>query len=795
VADAIEQNDSLPIGAAELLDDLPDAVVIARPDLSLEYINSAGLELLGFDLADLQGMKLLDVVDATELAENPLQLDRIREDRPNLNTRRLVRKDGSTVAVEINAKLLGNGSLRFIGRDATERLNAERRVQEALAEARAATDAIRESEERLRALFERTSVPMSLSDLDDRITAVNPAFAALLGWDASELVGCTYAELTHPDDIERSAEITIAAQRVNSGGHPTSARFEKRYVARDGRIEWCDVTVSPLYEPHGPLAGHVVVAVPVNDAKLAEAALERRAEELAALVQIDRTVLSGDSTAEILDGTLDHLFPLLSCLGIIVSAVYPEEKRTRVLAAVGLPPELVNVGADVPVRGSLDDLVAGRTRTIPDLDAAESNPSYDVGRALGGRSLVFVPLIAAGSLFGVLSIVLAKPGGLAPEELDFVEHAASALGLALRHAQLREELERSAVELAARVEERTADLARALESAEREQALLRSVLDAAPDTIQAVDLEGRVLFSNEPEELVSTLSGANGDGGSNGDSGPVDPGAASLREIEIVGSGRTVSHYAAPIRQGGSIIGRINVLHDVTAERQAEQLKDELLATVSHELRTPVTSIAGFAELLGHPNLSSDKRDRYIAYVRSESERLIGVVNDLLDLQLIERSSLALDLEPVDLRELVGGIVEVQRRSSGRELVFEEGRAAEVACDAARIRQVVENLVVNAVKYSEDAPVQVRVEKHPHAVRVEVQDHGAGIPPAERSRVFERFFRGSEARMRRIRGTGIGLALCREIIEAHGGEINLTSEPGKGSTFWFELPLDDGASP
>lgn len=787
MADALEQNDSLPLGAAELLDDLPDAVVIARPDLSLEYVNSAGLELLGYDLAELAGMNLLDVVDVTELAENPLQLDRIREGASNLNTRRLIRKDGSPVAVEINAKLLGNGSLRFIGRDATERLDAEHRVQAALAEARAAAEAIRESEERLRALFERTSVPMSMSDLDDRIVAVNPAFAALLGWEEAQLLGCTYAELTHPDDIERSAEITIAAQRVNSGGLPTSARFEKRYLARDGRIEWCDVTVSPLYEPEGALAGHVVVAVPVNDAKLAEAALERRAEELAALVQIDRTVLSGDSTAEILDGTLDHLFPLLSCLGIIVSAVYPEERRSHVLAAVGLPPELVNIGTDVPLRGPLDDLIAGQTRTVPDLGGAESNPSYDVGRALGGRSLVFVPLTAGGSLFGVLSIVLAKPGGLAPEELDFVEHAASSLGLALRHAQLREALEQSAADLAGRVDERTADLALALESAEREQALLRSVLDAAPDTIQAVDLEGRVLFSNEPEELVSTLSGANGDNGP-----AIDPGAASLREVEVAGGSRIVSHYAAPIRQGGSIIGRINVLHDVTAERQAEQLKDELLATVSHELRTPVTSIAGFAELLGHPNLPADKRDRYVAYVRSESERLIGVVNDLLDLQLIERSGLQLELDEVDLRELVVGIVEVQRRSTERAIELEDGPAAMVTCDAARIRQVVENLVVNAVKYSEATPVTVRVSTQPDAVRVEVEDRGTGIPVAERRQVFERFFRGSEARMRRIRGTGIGLALCREIVKAHKGEIDLTSETGKGSTFWFELPLTSG---
>lgn len=662
MADAVEQNDSLPIGAAELADDLPDAVVIARPDLSFEYVNTACLELLGYEYDELTRMSLLDVIDRTELDENPLQLDRVRELGSHLNTRRLVRKDGSTVAVEINAKLLGNGSLRFVGRDATARLDAERRVNTALAAA------------------------------------------------------------------ERAAD----------------------------------------------------------EARAAEAALERRAEELAALVRIDRTVLSGDSTAEILDATLDHLFPLLSCVGMIVSTVQPERRVGHVIAAVGLPPDVVNVGEDVPIRGSLDDLMAGITRTVPDLDDAESNPSYDVGRSLGGKSLVFVPLTARDTLVGVISIVLAKKGGLEREEQQFVEHAATSLALALRHSQLREALEASAVELAGRVDERTEDLALALEAAEREQALLRSVLDAAPDTIQAVDLEGRVLFSNEPEELVSTLSGTTGS-----DEPPGDPAAASLREVEIADSGRVVSHYAAPIRQGGAIIGRINVLHDVTAERQAEHLKDELLATVSHELRTPVTSIAGFAELLGHPSLSTDKRDRYIAYIRSESERLIGVVNDLLDLQLVERATLVLDLEDVDLRELVGGIVEVQRRSSGREISLDGGPPALVRCDPARIRQVVENLVVNAVKYSEATPIEVRVLDGPGVVRVEVQDQGSGIPVAERSRVFERFFRGSQARMRRVRGTGIGLALCREIMKAHGGEIGLTSEEGRGSTFWFELPTGE----
>lgn len=258
-------------------------------------------------------------------------------------------------------------------------------------------------------------------------------------------------------------------------------------------------------------------------------------------------------------------------------------------------------------------------------------------------------------------------------------------------------------------------------------------------------------------------------------------------------SGRWINRYTVPVRTGGAEpVGRLYVLRETTAERATEQLKSELVATVSHELRTPLASVLGFAELLVTRRLDAKTRTEYLQTIHDEALRLTSLVNNFLDLQRIEAGGFTLAIEPFNLGALLqrqAGLYSQQSPAHSIELEL-AGDGVIVAGDADRIGQVIGNLLSNAIKYSpEGGIVTVGTRTSEEVVRVSITDHGIGIPAAQQHKVFTKFFRADSTDTREIGGTGLGLALCREIIGSHGGSIGFESEQTRGSTFWFELPI------
>jgi len=224
---------------------------------------------------------------------------------------------------------------------------------------------------------------------------------------------------------------------------------------------------------------------------------------------------------------------------------------------------------------------------------------------------------------------------------------------------------------------------------------------------------------------------------------------------------------------------------------ESERLKTELVSNVSHELRTPLASVLGFSDLLLKRDVDPDDRRRYLQLIRSESARLATLLNDLLDLQRHELGVLRLIREEIDLNELLRVQVTLySAQSQFHELKFHPApEPLLVLVDQDRLAQVVGNLISNAIKYSpEGGEVVITADSSHGEARVRVRDSGMGIPPEHESQIFTKFFRGDAARKRGIGGTGLGLVLAQQIVQAHGGTIGFETEPGQGSTFWIRIP-------
>jgi signal transduction histidine kinase len=242
------------------------------------------------------------------------------------------------------------------------------------------------------------------------------------------------------------------------------------------------------------------------------------------------------------------------------------------------------------------------------------------------------------------------------------------------------------------------------------------------------------------------------------------------------------------------------LLRDITHEKELDRLKSQLLSTVSHELRTPLASIKGFATTLLRQDVAwdEDTRREFLAIIDQESDRLSELIGNLLDMARVEAGTLRVEPEPTNLRPIVTETVGTFRlMTSQHQFQIKMPRhVPQVMADPRRVRQVLRNLVENAVKYSPaGGPIVIAVEVHADAVQIGVTDRGIGIQPEHLDRIFDRFYQVDNASTRKVGGSGLGLSICKAIVEAHKGRIWVESQVGIGSSFYLTLPVADDTGP
>lgn len=274
-----------------------------------------------------------------------------------------------------------------------------------------------------------------------------------------------------------------------------------------------------------------------------------------------------------------------------------------------------------------------------------------------------------------------------------------------------------------------------------------------------------------------------------------------LQQPGYLGAERTVGDRSlelllAPFDQESAEGGVMVVIHDVTDRRRTEELRREFVANVSHELRTPLTNIRSYAETLadGAGEIPPAMEKNFLGVILNESDRMTHIVQDLLTLSRFDSGKSELRLAPFPFDQAVRDIysavlMEAQRRGHRLSLDLEP-TLPQMVGDRERILQVMMNVVSNAIKYTPDGgQIRISAGRSGEQVWMEVSDNGIGIPPEDRPRIFERFYRVDKARSRESGGTGLGLSIAREIVERHEGTIFLVDRPGPGTTIRIELPI------
>ena len=236
---------------------------------------------------------------------------------------------------------------------------------------------------------------------------------------------------------------------------------------------------------------------------------------------------------------------------------------------------------------------------------------------------------------------------------------------------------------------------------------------------------------------------------------------------------------------------------NVSKEMALAKLKSDFVSNVSHELRTPLSLIRLYAETLEMGRMvSPDKYQEYYQIIRKESERLTALINNILDFSRIEAGRKEYDFRETDISELVRNTLESYKYQIEQQgFAFEEKiePVPPMRVDREALARSLVNLVNNALKYSQDRKfIGVNLYRKNGSVKLEVVDHGIGIPSQEQDRIFEKFYRVGDPLVHNTKGSGLGLSLVRHIVNAHGGDVSVDSTPGEGSTFTITLPVERG---
>lgn len=814
-----------------------DAVILTGPDMRILFANQRAIDMYGFD--NLSRMIGVPVVELFALEDPTCVLDQIMA---NLRDGRLEnaefmfrRRDGECFPGELSISVLrdGDGELQGtigIVRDVTERKRAEaaerqqRVFAEALYNAAAALNSTLDLDQVLDRILENVEpvVPhdgANIMLLEDGVVRVKRCRGY---YDQHDFVDHLLAlegqlsEFYYLQEMARTRRPVVVSDVPGSPHWATNQpkNWMRSYVGapitREGELMGfinADSAEPGAFTPeHGErlrvFAEQIALAIHNAQLYASEKARREVAEKLYRASAALGASLERDQVFSLI------LEQLGQVLRYDVAAIEQEQDDELVVQAVRGVPEVMHLSG--LTWDTLDLLPHGRVGRQQSVfavsNAGQSYPFYAQRfRDLTGLSVgswLGVPLISRDQTIGLLAIARLAVDPFTPEEIElataFSSHAASAL----QNARLYAELENYSSILAQAIREATSELRQTLEQRE-------VILHNSPDSVLLLEADGSIELVNRTFQQVFEMKLEDVYGMQ--PIGLIDEASAASfqqalqaviaeqtpRRIEAIARTRSGRRFdadiaLAPVVENHTLYGIVCSLRDISTLKDIERMKDALVSTAAHELRTPLTTIQGFSELLLSRELSPERQARYLRFINEQSLQLASIIDNLLDLSRLEAGyGFQIAPEPVDIGKLVveAALPFVETSPLHTFDMVDLSHLPPVFADPARLSQVVRNLVCNAVKYSpEGGVVRIRGWVSDDLVHISVEDEGIGIPREKQPFLFEKFYRVDTSDSA-VGGTGLGLSICKLIVEQHGGRIGVKSEPGKGSTFTFCIPL------
>ena len=533
-----------------------------------------------------------------------------------------------------------------------------------------------------------------------------------------------------------------------------------------------------------------------REAAVREAAARERLELLGrASLALEESLASlpGFGIASVLQTIADQARRLASAEFALVE-LDPDSTGTT---GWGVPPKDLTASSG-PVRGRATSLrVAARTEGFFRLEGLADAAEFAAFQHSGGLdSLLGMPITFRGRRAGFLIVGNRRDTARFDEDDEnTLRMLAGRAGIALETARL---YQRAALE----------------------KTFLEGVIDEMPDGITLVDAKGRVIAHNRAARLMASAAGDETDAFGNQvllnartpdgekipwSALPVFAAAARgeqvlRREMVLVHGERQVAVLASAVPLFDARkqrVGAVAVYQDITTIRELERLRDEWSSLIAHDLRQPIGTVILTTDLLRQRRIAVTEGDvKALDRLETAASRLSGMIDDLLDVSRLDARNLTLNCHPVELEDLLVDCADRISTQTGASIRVVYDRAVpRLLADPGRLDQVLCNLLSNAVKYGErGAPVVVEARSLEHGAEVSVTNYGSGIEAAEIPRLFARFHRTASARRSATPGIGLGLYICKGLIEAHGGRISVSSVPGERTTFAFVLPTTLGRS-
>jgi PAS domain S-box-containing protein len=433
------------------------------------------------------------------------------------------------------------------------------------------------------------------------------------------------------------------------------------------------------------------------------------------------------------------------------------------------------------------------------------------GLSTGYTSVITVPLMVGEEMLGVVTLGHPEVDAFTAEDQEMAQAAAMQMAVAINNAELFNLIRDQAEGLGTMLRTQQVEASRSM-----------AILEAVADGVLVTDDSGQITLFNHSAQTILRLPDTAVIGKSLEDFTGLfghaaqawmdtirgwasDPASFQVGETYAeritLDKQRVVAIHLAPVSLGEEFLGTVTIFRDITHQVEVDRLKSEFVATVSHELRTPMTSIKGYVDILlmGAAGQLTQQQTSFLDIVKTNTERLNILVNDLLDVSRIEAGKLELAITPLNLGAMIEEVVGEMRLRSDKEnrpmefVLDVPPNLPRVPADEERLLQILDNLVSNAYLYTPaGGRVEVQVTATEKEVQVHVIDNGIGVHLDDHERIFERFFRGEDPLVLASSGNGLGLSIARQLVNMHRGRLWLQSEgiPGEGSTFSFTMPLE-----